>query len=214
MGQDNAMCAPRGLTVVGLSAKMGCGKTTLFHALANMAQGFDVVVRRAFGDLLKQECASYFGFPLDLCYSQEGKDAKIYTMYNGRVIMGKTVRELLQWYGTEYRRGQDPDYWTKAMRKELTLMRETRILPTLVVIDDVRFPDEAQVCLEQGYCFRIEPYPTWQPGPHAEHSSETALDNFEGFTDVFRPDLGLEELRFVAEKILWRVSGQGKELLG
>ena len=193
------------MIVIGLSAKLGCGKTTLAKYIMGTAP-VEVAVRLAFGDVLKRECSEYFGYPLEWNYSQEGKLQVIPVPCCSEVT---TVREALQWYGTDFRRAQDPAYWTKAMQKQLALYQERHANESLlVVVDDVRFPDEAQVCLDNGYCFRIEPFDGWQPGPHAGHASETSLDGWAGFTDVFKPGFGLTELRLVAEKIIWRVYGQ------
>lgn len=197
------------MIVIGLSAKLGCGKTTLAdNILARLDTMGKQAVRMAFGDPLKRECSSYFGFPLEWCYSQEGK----MRLVAREALDNFTVREALQWYGTDFRRAQDPLYWIKAMRKELVLLAEAGV--QVVVVDDVRFPDEAQVCLDNGYCFRVEPFEGWKPGPHAEHASETALDGYDKFTEVYHPGFGLGELRLVAEKIEWRVFGHGKELMG
>ena len=192
------------MNVIGLSAKMGCGKTTLCKMIMDRAP-VEVAVRLAFGDLLKQECSEYFGFPVEWCYSQEGKG-----YFVAREGLDKfTVREALQWYGTDFRRAQDPDYWTKAMQEQLVFLDKKHSWSSglLVVVDDVRFLNEAQVCLDNGYCFRIEPFFGWEPGPHAGHESETALDGYEKFTEVYRPEYGMEALGQVADKIIWRVFG-------
>lgn len=53
------------------------------------------------------------------------------------------VRRLLQWYGTEFRRKQDPDYWVKAW---------SRGIPDapVVAVTDVRFENEVQAVREAG----------------------------------------------------------------
>ena len=204
------------MIVIGLSAKMGCGKSTLAKMLVKELD--PIFTRRvAFGDLLKRECSAHFGFPAEWCYSQEGKEKEFVITDQWQFLHGDlplcakptiegpvmTVREALQWYGTDYRRAQDPEYWTKAMRKELVLAAENQF--KYVVVDDVRFPNEAQVCLDNGFCFRIEPFQYWKPGPHAGHASETALDGYDKFTEWFMPGFGLDELSLVAKRIVGRV---------
>jgi hypothetical protein len=74
------------------------------------------------------------------------------------------------------RRDADPDYWVKAMRLDLCSLvgRDT------IIIDDVRYPNEAALIHERGgLTVRLNPYPSWQPGPDAGHASETALDSHE-----------------------------------
>lgn len=195
------------MIVIGLSAKMGCGKSSVAEAIV-AARG-EKYAHLAFGNLLKQECAAYFDFPLEWCYSQEGKN-RIARMpdhtWPDEVLAlsgdtGLTVRQALQWYGTDFRRAQDPGYWIKKMREVVEEIREG-YPDTLVIIDDVRFPGEAEFVLGQGLLFRIEPYPRWQPGPHAGHASETALDNFTRFTKIYRPGFGKDQLEAMAQDIL------------
>lgn len=211
MGQDNAMCGGE-LKVIGLSAKMGCGKTTLANLIMDMAPDGGDVVHLAFGDQVKHETAEYFGFPLEWCYSQEGKRLKFMPPGGACIVHGlpaeMTVREAMQWYGTDFRRAQDPLYWIKAFQAQLiTLQRKHGDKSLSVVVDDVRFPDEADACLANGYCFRVEPFPGWQTGPHAGHVSETSLDRFTRFTAVYHPEYGLDALTRVAESIVGRVFG-------
>jgi transposase-like protein len=51
-------------------------------------------------------------------------------------------RHLLQWWGTEYRRAQDPDYWVKKL-----VARVQADQPRFALIADVRFPiNELEIC--------------------------------------------------------------------
>lgn len=199
------------IKVIGLSAKMGCGKTTLGDMILERVRG----ERVAFGDLLKHECADYFGFPVELCYSQDGKMREIDSIDCTKPFpplrhdRGPTVRELLQWYGTDYRRKQDPEYWTHAMRMKLERISMHHVDDYYtVLIDDVRFPNEAQVCLDYGVVYRLEPFNGWIAGEHAGHVSETALDDYQQFTAVFRPEFG--KIGDVAAMIL-RMRELGKD---
>lgn len=85
---------------------------------------------------------------------------------------------LLQWWGTEYRRAQDPDYWVKKMFA--TVPKET----DLVLITDVRFPNEAQGITQRGgYTIKVERLassgrPFVAPDRPGDHPSETALDDY------------------------------------
>jgi hypothetical protein len=140
----------------------------------------------SFGDLLKVECSMMYKFPLSWCYSHNGKDFRVDSA-------GCTVRELLQHHGTEVRRKQDPGYWVKAMKAAIDRDRrfaENYQAPSYV-IDDVRFENEARMVKDLGgVLIRIQPYPEWVPGPHADHISETDLDDIGGWDLVLSPAFG------------------------
>ena len=172
---------PSGVAVmiIGISGKIGTGKTTLSNLLLERLPGYE---RVAFGDCLKEETAETFGFPLEWAYSERGK-AQTVEFERERIPYEMTVRELLQWYGTDVCRAADPDYWIKAMADRIGDK-------TNVIIDDVRFPDEAEfVEARGGFLVRLGEYPGWKPGPHANHASETALDSYR-FPLMIRPDYG------------------------
>lgn len=183
--------------IIGISAKMGCGKTTLAQHLQNLlardhAFGEGVPVLRAFGDPLKQECAEFFGFPLADCYTTEGKGKAIPVTGGPAWCLdlgpAPTVRELMQAYGTDYRRAEDKDYWIKAF--DSYVAQDLRMGNHLIV-HDVRFENEAEWVLRKGgIMLRLEPYDGWKPGDFAGHASETALDEWPRFTQRFRPGHG------------------------
>ena len=55
--------------LIGISAKMGCGKTTLTHHMLNLLNDglFDATwVKVSLGDALKKEVSEIFGFPLSV----------------------------------------------------------------------------------------------------------------------------------------------------
>ena len=174
--------------IVGLSAKIGCGKTTLAQMLLERLPGWE---RVAFADCLKEEASRVFGYPLEWNYSEAGKAIKVPVLPypSDQEWEGMTVRELLQWYGTDVCRAQDPGYWVKRMRERIAGLEH-------VLIDDVRFRDEADLVRELGgMLIRLEPFPGWKPGPHAGHRSETALDTYLEWDLILQPVYGgLEEM--------------------
>ena len=183
--------------IIGISGKIGCGKTFLAMHLQDLIArdhvfGEGVPVLRAMADPLKQECSDFFGFPLDWCYCTAGKgtpmEIKDHRDAYAALGMFATVRELMQWYGTDYRRAEDKDYWIKAF--DSYVAQDLRMGNHLIV-HDVRFSNEATWVLDRGgVLLRMAPYPGWKPGPHADHESETALDDFPHFTQVLTPGLG------------------------
>lgn len=82
--------------------------------------------------------------------------------------MSSEARRTLQWYGSEYRRAQDPDYWIKKLTHKLaTYTSKVPLFP--VVISDVRFLNEATwINRWDGVIWRIE-----RPGLKSDgHQSE------------------------------------------
>ena len=101
-----------------------------------------------------------------------------------------TVRRILQWWGTEYRRAQDHDYWTKAWEKKL---QEYDLTTTHILVDDVRFVNELNVIKKQGGIFiKIE-----RPGFNGanNHSSENSLDHYNDWNLVIQNDGSLEQFK-------------------
>ena len=114
--------------VLGLSGKAGSGK----DYVADLFETVFLTSRIAFADAVRDEVAERFP-ELDP-YTKPYPDE---------------VRSLLQWWGTEFRRSQDPDYWVaRAMeRLDATLSSSP---PELVVFTDVRFANEAEAIRERG----------------------------------------------------------------
>lgn len=86
------------------------------------------------------------------------------------------ARTLLQWWGTNYRREQDQDYWVHRMVETLARHR-----PEVAVITDVRFPNEAEAIHKLGgYLVQVER--TTMPDIDVPpHPSEQALDGYAGW---------------------------------
>jgi len=172
--------------VIGLSGKIGSGKTTTANYLVELF-GY---TRLAFGDVLKRELSHKFGIPEELCYTR--KDSMILTTELPRLrdpypAKRMTVRELLQWYGTDYCRKYEPGYWVRRFLEEFDYVLST---DSMVVVEDVRFLNEAE-CINRtldGLMFRLEHY-SHKRTPDA-HRSETELDNYKRFMRVFHPKYG------------------------
>lgn len=101
-----------------------------------------------------------------------------------------SVRRLLQWWGTEYRRTQDADYWTKAWGRKIEQFDLDQVH---VLIDDVRFMNELQVIkAHHGLIVKIE-----RPGFAGanNHASETSLDEYQGWDRVLLNDGTLDEFK-------------------
>ena len=107
------------------------------------------------------------------------------------------IRELLQEYGTEVRRADDPDYWMKRW------IEAVRIHGGPVVVTDMRFPNEARAVREaDGITIRIE-----RPGYPAfdDHITETALADWR-FDAVIQNDGSQTDLWDRVDEVLAKYS--------
>ena len=169
--------------VIGIAAKIGCGKSTLAKEIQKLRPLCRI---ESFGNAVKMEAALRYGFPLGWGHTAEGKARIISHPKLPRENM--TIRDVLQWHGTDYRRKQfSESYWTDVMRDVMGIFPCTSF-----IIDDIRFPDEAEMVLSfpNHYLVQLYPYREWIPGPNAKHESETALNNYEHFDHVLGPNYG------------------------
>jgi hypothetical protein len=98
-------------------------------------------------------------------------------------------RSLLQFWGTEYRRSVDPDYWIKKVAERIAEEK-----PEVALITDVRFPNEMFFCLKYGEVIKV--VRPGVPSPNA-HASETALAGWPDnqWSAVIYNDGTLEQLK-------------------
>lgn len=161
--------------IIGLSGKMGAGKTYLAsYMLQNY--GFPVV---SFADQLKRDLV-HMGIDPDEVYHKKTP----------------IIRKLMQVYGQAHRY-QDPDYWLKrGMYRAQELQG-----PHPVVFDDVRFFNEAEAIRQDGgIVVRLVNTGTKWTG---DDPSETDLDDYEDFDHYIVVGNGeLEELTSAMDDIL------------
>lgn len=158
------------MKLIGLMGRKRSGKDTVFEILHRKAPQ---VVRVAFADGVKEEVAAAINRPVS--YIEEHKTQ---------------LRLLLQAWGTEYRRNLcSPTYWIDRTRDVIQQYADG---DAIVVLTDVRFPNEAALIQELGgTTVRV-----YRPGfdtSDDEHSSETALDDFKADAVIWNPG-GLSEL--------------------
>lgn len=201
--------------ILGFAGKAASGKTTAAHHLSPLLDGETIIVPMAM--VLREEVESFLrqvdvADHIPLVYgSQEDKVCTFYIdqdkaqeacpLWGDFVRLNAniqdcpgqtalTVRLILQWWGTEYRRAQDPDYWTKAWEQKV---RHFDLQSITVLVDDVRFMNELRTIKALGgRIVKID-----RPGFSAagNHASETSLDGYGDWDGVILNDGSLEEFK-------------------
>lgn len=189
--------------VIGIGHKSRHGKDTAAQAIiAQRANKYDVR-RYAFADELKREvneAAEAAGgmnelftrmhLTLELPHGVQfeiGAD-----MTDPFCPLGKH-RALLQWWGTEYRRAQDPFYWVRKLA-----LRIADDKPQFALISDMRFPNEAMwVKANEGYTVNVTRHGYRMSEGIEGHYSDVALDSYayDYKITVGDSEEGLSELR-------------------
>ena len=209
--------------IIGFAGKAASGKTTAARYI--QAQLDCEIVILPMAQMLRQEVEDFIRSVdgddnIPLIYGDQDDKIKIFYINEQQALKqcpqwtgfisdhhdiqdrpGQTavsVRRILQWWGTEYRRAQDHDYWTKAWERKLL---EYDLTATHVLVDDVRFINELMMIKKHGGTFiKIE-----RPGFNGanNHSSENSLDGYDDWDLVICNDGTLEEFQqLVLKKVL------------
>lgn len=107
------------------------------------------------------------------------------------------LRPLIQFYGTEYRRGLDPDYWVKKYASTATAFMESGCV---VVCDDARFDNErAYIRSQEGSreFFIIRPGYEYPEDGIPGHASEALARPDEGTDFILANQPKIEAFRKV-----------------
>jgi hypothetical protein len=161
--------------ILGFGYKARSGKDASVAAIIEARRDQYDVRRYAFADALKREvneAAQQAGGMKQLFSNLPFSNRITYDpnpdMSDPLCPLGKQ-RELLQVWGSEYRRAQDPDYWVKRTTEQIAKDR-----PELALLSDMRFKNEVQWVEEYGETIKVV-----RPGIASvnEHISEKVLDN-------------------------------------
>lgn len=177
--------------LIGVSGKIGAGKTTFCNLLKTELEKHNVKVEfRNFADRLKKICYDLTGY---YGYTQEEKNIYL-------PEFGMTVGEALQKIGTDGLRDN--------FHKLVWVISALRDLEqdTLYLIGDCRFPNEAIGIKEKGgIVIRLNGDPA---GVRANsqrdlyHLSETALDEYNEFDEVYENEGSQEDLQQFVNKVV------------
>jgi hypothetical protein len=146
---------------VGICGRAGAGKDHLLQTMRTFDRRF---YRISFADQLREELDEFF----------DPADSQLFY----RKPYSPEVRWLMQVWGTDLRRAQDPDYWVKRAEEKANDMDYT-----WPVFTDVRFPNEADMVVRNGgLIVRVMAPPEVREARLGElppeHESETAMDEY------------------------------------
>lgn len=177
--------------ILGLTGRAGAGKDTVADILCEVHQFY----RFAFAGPLRDEIIDAFRIDPSLFrypYKEQkvqalaidnsaDRDFVVTMRKRGKSITAaRSPREIMQWWGTEYRRGQQPQYWTR--KAEDTLHDALKRGFDRIVITDVRLANEAEfVRYHGGKIWRVRRATAEQIAP--THQSE-ALDSIEADLEI------------------------------
>lgn len=210
------------MKLVGISGKCGSGKTTFANTAISAVGGTKIALADAVKEEvydfivsmgIKPEIRNLYGSQQDkeemfICHVTQWQlsDYRPRNILNRHMLwlsaatLGITYRQLLQLWGSEYRRGQRKDYWVEKGREKI------RNIEGFVFVDDIRFPDEVRMIHEEGGMVVRVTRPGGPFTSQPDHQSETALDDFNDFNVMLYNGGALEEYKKEVESIVrWLV---------
>jgi hypothetical protein len=120
--------------ILGIAGPSGCGKDEVADFAANF--GYQ---KMKIADDIRDEFAAFLKLGLEYAAFEDGClplhfdtviDAYVKAIYDKPT--SPESRVALQWWGTDYRRAEDPNYWTKNLKSKLqegqTVISDVRIL--------------------------------------------------------------------------------------
>lgn len=150
-------------SILGLHGFKGSGKSTTQTAVRRMlgekekALGYDLrtnIHALSFAEPLKDVCAAMFGSSPNWRGSQAEKESDLHPHAQNLFDGVKTYRQAMQFIGTDlFRKHLGQDVWVKLMRIQIgKIIGDSRFkdAKNLFIIDDVRFPNEAEYILGLG----------------------------------------------------------------
>lgn len=201
--------------LIGISAKKQCGKNTVCTIIKAISVYYKFSYNKTkelhefvkyhlsnsdFSDIDYVWCERAFADSLRQCLYSITSDSRIFakddkTKNELSTIKNPegsyyTIRQLLQKFGTEVGRSISPNLWVDCLMSNY----KTCLIEGLTknwIVTDVRFKNEAEAIRENGgILIRLNR----NTGFNDQHSSETALDDYENFDLIIDNNGTLDEL--------------------
>lgn len=143
------MFDPSRPVLIGIAGAKRSGKDTVARHLRNLGEEHDGIrfQRIAMADALKSEIADF----VDREYVMSREEAL--AAMNGDGPAKEQFRLIMQWWGTEFRRGMcEKDYWITRHKDTVSniMLGRKPNKPDFILIPDVRFRNEIDYIKDQG----------------------------------------------------------------
>ena len=183
--------------LIGLNGKLKSGKDTTFQVISDL---YPFAERVSFAEMLKQSAANSIGMSRELMEALKAHE-NIHVSISGTSALNSllpstqlaeaskwqmTIREYLQWYGTEGHR----DLFGENFWVDMALPEDLDHSDRLLVVTDMRFPNEIQRVKDlDGVCVKVERTVGTSFGSHAseqnvDHMIDYTLDNTGTIEDL------------------------------
>ena len=159
--------------LLGIVGRKSSGKDTVGEYLAAY---FLHTTRLAFFDPGKQELAELFGGSVATIEANKANPK---------------MRKMLQYYGTEVCRAEDPNYWIDRLRASYAKVPDN----TVVFVTDCRYLNEAQSILEMGGVL-VRVFRPSADDIQDGHASETEMSKIKNYQYMIQNDANLGRLRW------------------
>jgi hypothetical protein len=172
---------------IGLAGKSGSGKDVVADYICERYNYKKIAV----ADAIRDEAADFLKSTIGgTIYSLNESFEQVVDAFVEAVWAKPTtpeIRVLLQWWGTEFRRSQDNNYWVKRLAERLDN-------EDCIVVSDVRTPDEIDAIHQAGGEVWFVERPGVGSVGIANHYTEVALEGATFDRNIMN-DQTLEDLR-------------------
>lgn len=158
------------IKLIGLVGHKQSGKDTVWSIVSKLDASYLTrckCFRYAFADALKMEVAEILGVNADNLNAKKNHPL---------------VRHIYQWYGSDYKRAEDKNYWIKHLDFQITQFKQAAVPCINVFVTDVRFLNEAEYIKQSGgILWRIRRRvadEVWDPHPSEVEVDKIECDNF------------------------------------
>jgi hypothetical protein len=178
--------------IIGFTGKAQSGKSTSCQMVREV---LGKVTQVNFKDALVKEMKNNFKHTIDAILMDEGEAIRsVEELFR---VKTPVFRALMQNYGTEVRRGDDPLYWIKLWKQTVTYTDGN------IVCDDVRFINEAKAIRDMGgYVVKIERSDLTST---MSHVSETEMDKIKPDFTLIAKTGGHAELKVQIEQMIQKI---------